>query len=590
MYSISETIFDVIDETFDEVAKGKQHIKCAEFADFVRKKLQSERTKSHHTIQLKQYFDQMDADGNNAVSKWELIQAVEKNRELAEFLLPGLDCRTVLKNESTFDAVNCVFQSIAGGKKRFAYSDFEWHFRVTETRDLKLRERTQTQELDEAANRSQTRILAIGPGYGRAVNPAQANSLFQAGFQVRFIDNLPNPEHDQFPVQPYLQMIRQEIDTFKPHIMTAASKGGIYLVRLWQSGLWKGPSVLINAHPTCIQLPQNVPVVITSGDQDEVYKVTRQHCDELMLTGTPNMTFLLFIGSSGFLPQGIRSREGDTHNMVSLTINDCLPRLMDAVMESDGPEVHMIRTWRDRLSKERLQAEGMLGYTPQHLQKRWQSQAQRGLEDRKLWDVPRTSEEFQCVEAVFKARPREQPAYNTGPQANWDRRPIVAVQRIENGLQVSGSVVPYFNALRHSLEDQGVEFEPGVHTIWTWHGADSNAIDSIINDPMQGMRPLAVGTKGSSTWGKGTYLARDAKYVGEAGFCGQPSQNGTSRMLLCLTMIGIPCAGDPNHQGLLPYRCKPHRYHSSVDHLSTPEIFIVQQGGAVLPAYVVTFQ
>ncbi|CAK0838675.1 unnamed protein product [Prorocentrum cordatum] len=531
----------------------------------------------------------MDGDGNNAVSKWEIFKAVEKHRELAEFFLPGLDCSRVMQDESTFDAVNCVFQSIAGGKKRFAYSDFEWHYRVTETRDT----RTQRALADGGDGRGRKPPPDPDPrhrprrlGYGRALNPPQANSLFEAGFQVRFIDDLPNPEHDQFPVQPYLQMIRQEIDAFKPDIMTAASKGGVYLVRLWQTGLWLGPSVLINAHPTCIQLPKNCPVVICSGDQDEVYRVKREHCDELIQTGTQNMTFLLFIGSSGLLPQGIRSREGDTHNMVSLTQNDCLPRLMDAVMDADGPEAHMIRTWRDRLSRERLQAEGALGYTPQALQKRWQSQAQRGLEDRKLWDVPRGSEEFRCVEAIFKARSREPPAYNTGPQANWDRRPVVAVQRIENGLQVSGSVVPYYNALRHSFEDQQVLFEPGVHTIWTWHGADATAIDSIINDPMQGMRPLAVGTRGASLWGKGTYLARDAKYVGEAGFCGQRSQDGTSRMLMCLTMIGIPCAGDPNHQGLLPYRRKPHRYHSSVDHLSTPEVFIVQQGGAVLPAYV----
>merc|ERR1712217_854545 len=166
---------------------------------------------------------------------------------------------------------------------------------------------------------------------------------------------------------------------------------------------------------------------------------------------------------------------------------------------------------------------------------------------------------------------------------------IAKVQRIENGLQVDGSAKPYFDALRRSLKEQKVEFEPGTHTRWAFHGADQRAIESIIDNPVSGVQPLVAGSRGAQLWGSGTYLARDAKYVAEGGFCGQPGPDGCRKMLMCLTMTGIPCVGDPQQRGLLPMRQRPHRYHSSVDSLSSPEIFIVQHAGAVLPAYVITF-
>jgi len=273
----------------------------------------------------------------------------------------------------------------------------------------------------------------------------------------------------------------------------------------------------------------------------------------------------------------------------SLLMYDCLPRLIDATLCSEGPEVHMVRSWRDRMTEERLEGEDWLGYTPEQLRKRWSSRNHRGNDDRKVWDVQIGSAEFQHVLCVFKAAPREAPAYQLSPQAVWEQVRVVSVQRIENGLQVDGSAKPYFDALRRSLKEQSVEFEPGVHTRWTFHGADQRAIESIIDNPVAGVQPLVAGTRGAQLWGSGTYLARDAKYVGEGGFCGQLGPDGTRKMLMCLTMIGMPCVGDPQQRGLLPMRQKPHRYHSAVDSLASPEIFIVQHAGAVLPAYVITF-
>merc|ERR1711879_464917 len=125
----------------------------------------------------------------------------------------------------------------------------------------------------------------------------------------------------------------------------------------------------------------------------------------------------------------------------------------------------------------------------------------------------------------------------------------------------------------------------GVHTRWVFHGTD--AVESIISNPIAGFQPLASGTRGASLWGSGTYFARDAKYVAPC-FC-KPQPDHTRMMLMCLASTGMSCLGDPNHRGVLPMRINPHRYDSSVDSLSNPEIFIIQQPGAVYPAYLLLF-
>jgi hypothetical protein len=189
------------------------------------------------------------------------------------------------------------------------------------------------------------------------------------------------------------------------------------------------------------------------------------------------------------------------------------------------------------------------------------------------------------IAAVFHASPKEPASYG-GPNATWDRTGLLRIHRIENGLQEQGSAMPYYKALQKSIEDQGIAFEPGVHTRWAFHGTD--AVDSIINNPLSGFQPLASGSRLGSVWGSGTYFARDAKYVVDGNFC-QPATDGTHQMLMCLVMNGIACLGDPQHKGVLPFRQKPHRYNSAVDSLSNPEVFVVQHPSAAHPAYVITF-
>lgn len=520
-------------------------------------------------------FGMMDITGCGRVSKLEFITAVQRYQEVNDFVLPGLDSSNLLSDVDGFDIVDRLFVAIAAGRSRFSCADFAAYFRAAH------------EPSGQDLGRSTRRVLIIGPGFGREINPRQGIMIEQAGYQVHWVCNVPNPEQHSFPVAPYLGTIAAEIERFRPDVVACASKGGVYVVGLWQTGIWRGPTLLINAHPCCQQLPKDVPVVIAHGANDEVYPASRQELEDLVASGTPSLCFLYWTANSGMISPGMFTREGDRHNMESLLLRDCLPRLIDSLMCPDGPEVHMVRTWRDRLCEDRIIAERWLGYTPARLRRLWQSQdlPQRQL----LFPVSPQSEEWARVVTAFKASPKEAPAYLLYSPAEWERVQVLRIDRVENQTQQEGSTAPYCHALQRSIEDQGVEFEPGVHTCWAFHGADGEALQSIVTNPVVGFQPLVSGSRNSALWGAGTYFARDAQYVAGSHFCGPPAVDGTRQMLMCLLMTGIPCLGDPEHRGVLPIRQHPHRYHSSVDSLCSPEVYVVQSPGAALPAYILSF-
>jgi len=440
-----------------------------------------------------------------------------------------------------------------------------------------------------AVDRHNTRVLIIGPGFGAQVNPRQGLMIEQAGFQVHWCQNVPNPERPNFDVTPYLNSLLAEFDYFRPHIVACASKGGVYIAALWKMNLWRGPTLLLNAHPSVRQIPQGIPVVLCHGANDEVYPTKRSDLEALIATGTKRLCFLYHTANSGQVAPGMFTREGDRHNMESLLLRNCLPRLLDALLCPDGPEAHLVRTWRDRLSMSRTMAESWLGYTPERLRRHWQSSGRMGRDANQLFDVHPGTEEFDNVIKLFKAMPREPPAYLLYPQQQWDRVGISRIQRVENGAQMEWCVHPYFQAVQRSFEDQQVEFEPGIHTTWGFHGASAEAIESIIMNPVAGFQPLASGSRSASVWGSGTYFARDAQYVAGSHFCGAPNIDGTCQMLLCLMITGLPCLGNPDNKGVLPVRQWPHRYNSSVDSLSSPEVYVIQHPSAAYPAYLLSF-
>jgi Ca2+-binding EF-hand superfamily protein len=569
-----ESKFDAAEEVFDAISADRNRINFADFAAHFRRVMSQDKSDEG---EMRAVFAAIDTDRSGSISKLELVAAMQKNNAVAQFVMPGVDSSKVMQEEWSFDMVSSVFQAISHGKRRIDFADWLAYFqRLKKANSAPKLMRTTSQV---HRKRTSTVVLVIGPGQGRG--------LEASGFQVHF-SAAPCPDQPGFPMHAYLGHVRAELDRVQPDAVVAFSSGTAYAVGLWQCG-WRGPTVLVNVHPSCTKLPPDCNVVLAHGSNDERYPRAREHLEWLLSTGDPNKSFLLYTANSGQLATGQFSRFGDQHSMESLRLHDGLARLVDAALSPDSPDLYFLRTCRERMTQTRLEAEGRLGYTPEALQKLWASPNQRGLDRQKLFDVRPGSAEFQLVSTVFKCHPREAPTYPLKPREAWDQARIVRVQRVENGTQFEGSIKPYFDSLRTSVEGQDLEFEPGAHTVWGFHGADLSAIESIVENPASGFQPLVSGTKKASLWGSGTYFARDAKYVAEGNFCAPPAGDGTQKMLMCLLGSGMPCLGSPEHRGVLPFRQKPHRYNCSVDSMSSPEIYVIQHPGGAYPAYLITF-
>jgi hypothetical protein len=633
-----EQSYEAVSAIFDVIGDGKRRISRKEFVDYfrARKHVTKDFDTQSYIDHLRTVFDAIDASGKGHFSNFDLLGALQRFPIVVSLLLPGFDRHQILHDELAFDTANVVWDSMAHGRRRVSFQDFVEYFRTQkapsaqvqklhpsasakcdskdefdessdkvdnklDTRSMKtddspystllqsLRQRKDKSASKQAYHQRRNKprrelfVLIISPGFGRELNPAQAALVRQAGFQVEYVD-VPNPEIPGFQMFAYLPYVKDAVETLRPDVLVSASKGNAYVLSLWESGFWKGPTLMLNAPPQLTRLPKDVTVVIAHGSNDELYRWSRAGLEKLVATGSENKCLLYYTADSGQYSGGL-TRVGDMHNMASLLRYDCLPNLIDAVASEYGPEMHILCSWRQRISRERNQAEQWLTHCPEQLRNLWVSTDHLGMDKRKVYEVTRGSEEYNNVATIFRSAPPEPASYLGTSDAQWERTCILKIERIENGL-LEQSENAYYECLRRSIEDQGLTFEPGVHTRWAFHGTDQ--VDSIIEDPMTGFQPLACGTRLGTLWGSGTYFARDARYVVDGNFCPQ-RRDGSKQMLLCLLMIGMPCLGDPNHHGVLPFRHKPHRYNSSVDSLSSPEIFITQHPGAAYPAYLITF-
>lgn len=587
---INEDSFDAINDVFDDMAGGGQRVGLNDFCSYFRKLAKERLELLVDRRRRKEIFELVDADGNGTISKLELVSAFQKHPKAAVFLLPCVDTSRVLQDEVSYEAVHALFDTMSAGRQRVSWEDFELHCSRVKPPSTAgcvsspSRRRT---------GRSTLRVLIVSPGFGRDCNPRQGAMLINAAYQLHWCRDIPeSPELHQVGasklVAPYLPRLREDIREFSPDVVVCGSQGGAYAIGLWQMGYWRGPTVMINAHPDLPRrLPHGVQVVIAHGSNDEVYHWRRESLEEIASSAS-NSCLLYQTVNSGQMGSGARTRLGDNHIMQSLLLHDCLPRLVDAAVSEVGPEVYFLQTWRERLSDTRNEAQHWLGYSPERLRRLWSSPGHQGMDERKLFEVSAASEEFWRVASIFKASTPEPPAYVLSSGSSWERLPIYRIDRVENGCQLEGSSVPYRDALRRSLQEQGVKFDPATHACWAFHGAGQEAVASIVNDPVAGFQPLVSGSRNSAVWGSGTYFARDAKYVADGQFCPR-APDGTRCMLLCLLTLGMPCLGDPSHKGNLPFRQKPHRYNSSVDSLSSPEVYVIQHPGAAVPAYLITF-
>eukprot|EP00446_Apocalathium_sp_SHHI-4_P025482 CAMPEP_0177253842 /NCGR_PEP_ID=MMETSP0367-20130122/55414_1 /TAXON_ID=447022 ORGANISM="Scrippsiella hangoei-like, Strain SHHI-4" /NCGR_SAMPLE_ID=MMETSP0367 /ASSEMBLY_ACC=CAM_ASM_000362 /LENGTH=196 /DNA_ID=CAMNT_0018707267 /DNA_START=30 /DNA_END=620 /DNA_ORIENTATION=- len=168
--------------------------------------------------------------------------------------------------------------------------------------------------------------------------------------------------------------------------------------------------------------------------------------------------------------------------------------------------------------------------TPSKLRQFWVSPGRKSVGNQDfLFDVPTSSMEFRMVATAFRSSSSDASAYGPTAREQWSRMRLSKIQRIENSMQQDGGIQSYYNSVRSSFEAMGLEFVPGVHTRWLFHG--SRDTDSIVSNPIQGFQPLASGSQGEAVWGRGTYFARDAEYVAAGPFCGMPAADGTRRIV-----------------------------------------------------------
>ena len=433
------------------------------------------------------------------------------------------------------------------------------------------------------------KVLVIAPGFGFQANAEQIRCVERAGFTVKRSDQHANPEEFKTPseMQEKLMVILGEIACFKPDAILCASKGGAYMSELWKQmdngTLDKIASLMINAHPSVKSLPKDVKVVLVQGSEEKpgwhrprgynkYGQVADGSLEALIRTGTPGLCYLYHTVESL-----MTKRKGDKHDAASLLKEDCLPRLIDALMAPKPPYSFPTSSARF-LSNERLEAESTLGYHPEKLKERFEGTDLRV-------ELSATSKEYEAVECIFQAEPPPN-VKRFYTQQGTSLIPVTKIERVQNR-DAQDQKDNNHVQVKRMMQRAGVEYLGGVHSRWLFHGtSDAPALDNIIGDPMEGFADAV-----RHRWGEGAYFARDAAYSVGGGYCDDCLDGDGNRMiLLCLVETGLPCVGEED----LSTRPKVHptmslKYNSFVDWPSNPEVFSVK-GQHAYPAYVIHFE
>ncbi|CAE8653340.1 unnamed protein product, partial [Polarella glacialis] len=176
---VDEQSFDVIDDVFNAMSGGRQRVKFPEFASYFWRTASGSMQASAITREMQALFKLIDADGNGAVSKLEFVSAFQRYKQVSMLLLPTVDHTRVLEEESSYDAVAAVFDSMAGGKQRILWPDFELYCSQASV----VRSPFGSSPLSSPVGspriprgpteRRYVRVLAFGPSFGLEKNPGQ---------------------------------------------------------------------------------------------------------------------------------------------------------------------------------------------------------------------------------------------------------------------------------------------------------------------------------------------------------------------------------------------------------------------------------
>jgi len=409
------------------------------------------------------------------------------------------------------------------------------------------------------------------------------------------------------------------------------------MLRLWETGKWRGPSVMINAHPELNErsLPPDVPVVIAQGSRDEFshFNWPRDELERIVnhagksagQTGTRSKCFLYYTGDSGCviddrkpeeehpehewrkgalfgatpetccnkqetvrgLPRHFQTRRGDGHNMRSLHEFDCLPRLLDAAI-SGTPELHMASSRTQFVSQQRLEAEHALGYDLGAWARRFWQRGSEGLVE---ITEESNQEEYKAVLRILQSKPEHGSFYRSTDLDVFDRLDLddICIERVQmrSVEAVADTVQVGIGETWNGCGFTSVKSPAEANQInrWVFHGLST---PDLFEEIAEGFNPHFCQR---NIWGKGIYFARDASHA-HLYACNhtltEGDRAGQHVIILSLMVAGLPTLGNWGFMGL-PKMYRRHKYGCLVDSVSNPEIFVAPDPKNVCPAYVITY-
>jgi len=442
-----------------------------------------------------------------------------------------------------------------------------------------------------------TKVLVISPGFGIMAAPAQIRILERAyGAAVIRSNQHENPEAAGFDMSTGIRPLLKEIEEHKPAVILCASKGGLYMMKLWSLLKAGGHDhlkaiayLMINVHPSLETLPTGVKVTLVQGAKEEIWPRPRGytdtgHCEDgsleaLIRTGSPGLCHLYYTVDRN---SGFGYRKGDTHVPSSLLEYDCLPRLVDALL-TDLPAVSFQASSRVFLSPQRRHAEQRLGWHLDAVAARFQGDDLRVT-------VPPGSAEFLDVQAIFMAEPADGVNRFYFPDRGCEHVTISKIERVQNR-DLKDAVDNTRGRVKVMKESMGANYEAGVHCRWLFHGAKcATALESIIENPVSGFAPqMGHRDGGIQLWGFGTYFALHASYSVNGHYCdGCRDEEDDCMIMLCLVDTGLSCVGEKHIRRLPLTSNKRVAYMSFTDSESNPEIFVTI-GEQAYPAYIIHF-
>eukprot|EP00656_Telonema_subtile_P026955 TRINITY_DN2893_c0_g1_i5.p2 TRINITY_DN2893_c0_g1~~TRINITY_DN2893_c0_g1_i5.p2 ORF type:complete len:273 (+),score=41.56 TRINITY_DN2893_c0_g1_i5:1545-2363(+) len=238
------------------------------------------------------------------------------------------------------------------------------------------------------------------------------------------------------------------------------------------------------------------------------------------------------------------------------------------------------------LPEERLKSEFQLGHDPVVWYRKYVAAA--GQTPPLRADVDRSSTEFGDVCTVFlSSESRFYYPKSAYSMSSMLKRSDIKVERIQNGGQ-ENAFQKMLETIRKELNQAGSDVIPGVHIRWAFHGTNSaEVLDVIVEGDRTG---FDVAHAGVGIWGKGCYFARDPEYCVHAGFGLDCKQDGYKMLILCLVVVGVPTLGEKFLDQLtMPFLTKKVRHRSTVDDMSSPELFCLPNNNMAYPAYVIHF-